>query len=117
MQQWRCCWLPDTCYPNPAATAACTCSSPLRQTTSQQQHQQLIENKEDTYINLLTAKLQEFGYSVAPTLYAPAMPPTAEAAVAAEAEKAEEGLFKALDTLERATAWLSEVGWVCLCVG
>jgi hypothetical protein len=56
---------------------------------------QLLEGKEDAFINLLITKLDGKGYTVSPLYYSPAVPPSAAERLAAAAEEAEATLASA----------------------
>lgn len=56
---------------------------------------QLLEGKEDAFINLLGTKLAGKGYTVSPLYYSPAIPPSAAERLAAAAQEAEANLASA----------------------
>lgn len=72
-------------------------------------HPQLLENKEDTYIQLLTTKLAENGYSIAPVSFTPQQPPTAAEATTAALAKLQEAAEQAEAAAEDAEAFLQQV--------
>jgi hypothetical protein len=58
---------------------------------------QLLENKEDMFISLITPKLEQYGYTIAPTPYQPAIPQAAAESNAQAATAAAEALAQAHD--------------------
>jgi hypothetical protein len=58
-------------------------------------HLQLLEGKEDAFINLLGTKLAGKGYTVSPLYYSPAVPRLAAEKLAAAAQEAEATLASA----------------------
>lgn len=65
---------------------------------------QLLENKEEAYMDLLKKKLSEAGYSIAPASFTPVEPPTAAEANAATQAEAETAVFTAEAAAEVARA-------------
>lgn len=67
-----------------------------------------MENKEDTYISLLTKKLEEYGYTICPTMYQPFVPEAAAESNAEAAAAAEAAVSDAYARADDAQQWYEE---------